>query len=217
MQNLRRASAPYVRLMEVTVARCSEIGHEQMQNPSLSTDEQGEVQRFTRVHRDWDYYLLHGFRLAPAASHDNHRANWGTGHSTRTAVLAPRLDRDALLDAVDQRVVYASEDPNLQLRFYAGGRVPMGGALRTTEAGVRAWAEVFDPDDDGPVELRVFHGVVGGEAVEQVSTQTIAGGERVHLTLELDRPGEHFFYVEVFQRDTDRMAWSAPIWVERLE
>src|SRR5205085_8754000 len=96
------------------------------------------------VHSDWDYYLLHGFRLAPTAPHDNHFANWGTGHSSRTGVIATALTEAALLDAIDARAVFASEDEELQLRMYADGRVPMGAKLVTR--GATAKLDVFLAD-----------------------------------------------------------------------
>src|SRR5690606_30067880 len=125
-------------------------GSEQPVNPSLGADpETGEITRFTRVHSDWDHYLLAGFELAPTAPHDNHLANWGTGHTSRTAIVAPALSENDLLDAIEQRAVYASEDENLELRVYAGGRVPMGSRLATTDASVPVTITLGDPDYAG--------------------------------------------------------------------
>jgi hypothetical protein len=89
-----------VRLFEVLVGRGTEFAGEARDNPSLTRDATtGAITRYTRVHSDWDYYLLHGFHTAPTAPHDNHFANWGTGHSTRTAIIADALTEDALLEA----------------------------------------------------------------------------------------------------------------------
>jgi phosphatidylserine/phosphatidylglycerophosphate/cardiolipin synthase-like enzyme len=214
LANLRAASDPYVRLMEVTVARGKEIGHEHSQNPSLSEDEDGVVERYTKVHRDFDYYLLHGFHLAPTASHDNHEANWGTGHSSRTVLFAEALSEDALLSAIDARAVYASEDENLTMRFYANGYVPMGGETGTTEDAVPASLTLTDQDYAGELTVRVYRGMIGGDEVRVVSETTVAAGT-TSLSLPTDAPGSWFFYVEVHEPSVDRMAWSAPIWIER--
>src|SRR5690606_11598330 len=109
LANVEAAGRPYVRLFEVLVGRGTSIAHENRENSSIITDSTtGELRRYTRVHSDWDYYLLNGFKTAPTAPHDNHYANWGTGHSTRTAIIAEALTEASLLEAIDQRAVYAS-------------------------------------------------------------------------------------------------------------
>ena len=213
---IREASAPYSRLMEVTVSRGTEFASDEPRNPSLTEDEMGVVERFTRVHDDWDYYLLNGFRLAPAASHDNHLANWGTGHTSRTVVVAPVLDEASLLAAIERRSVYASEDQNLELRLYAEGRVRAGDELRTLENSVTLDVLLGDPDFAGRFAVKVFVGTVGGTKVEAVAPQELVGGEWHRVDVPLPGEGQHFVYLEVHEPEPDRMAWSAPIWITRL-
>ena len=43
---------------------------------------------------------------------------------SRTGVIATALTEGALLEAIDARAVFASEDEELQIRMYADGRVP---------------------------------------------------------------------------------------------
>ena len=222
LERIRVATDPYLRMMEVLLGRGEELGGESPVNPSLTPvrDDEGELtgelERVTRVHSDWDYYLLRGFRMAPAASHDSHYANWGAGHSSRTVVFADGLSEEALLDAVDRRELYASEDQNLELRYYAAGRVPMGGSLATVEPEVDATVGVTDPDYAGPFVVTVFRGRIGAEAVETVATHQTGGAGVVPLRLPVPERGEYFFYVRVHEPAPDRMAWSSPIWVERL-
>jgi hypothetical protein len=47
-------------------------------------------------------YLTRGFHIAPTADQDNHRRNWGTATQARTGVLATRLTRQAILNAIDK-------------------------------------------------------------------------------------------------------------------
>lgn len=217
MRNLEAAARPYARVMEVLVGRGTELGGEDHVNPSIVPDrETGLPVRTTRVHDDWDYYLLSGWKLAPAAPHDNHFANWGTGHSSRTAITAERLTEGALLEAVAMRSVYASEDENLALRFYADGRVPMGGELGTRNATIPLELSITDPDHtDATYTVRVFRGTVGGAAVQQVAELAVADGEWRTLDLALPATGDHFAYLEVLAPNANRMAWSAPIWIAR--
>ena len=215
---INQAAGPYLRLTEVLVGRGNEIAGEQHVNSSMTTNfTTGVVERFTRVHSDWDYYLLNGFKTAPTAPHDNHFANWGTGHSTRTAIIASELTEDALLGAIDQRLAYASEDERLAVRMYADGRVPMGSKLVTTAT--TATIEVFLSDDDytGTYDIVVWSGVTGGRAVTEVQRKdALAGGTWHTITVDLPVTGEQFFYLEVTEPSPDRKAWTAPIWIERL-
>lgn len=214
---VERAARPYLRLTEVLVGRGNEIAGEAHVNASMTTNFQtGVVERFTRVHSDWDYYLLNGFKTAPTAPHDNHFANWGTGHSTRTAIVADTLTEAALLDAIDQRLVYASEDEQLAVRLYADGRVPMGGTLATSSNTATLELFLADTDYTGSYDVVVWSGTVGGAAVTEVRRQTgLAGGTWHAITVDV-AGGEQFFYVEVTEPSPDRKAWTAPIWIQKL-
>jgi hypothetical protein len=159
--------------------------------------------------------LLRGFRIGPVAPHDNHFANWGTGHSSRTGVLADRLTERSLHAGMHQRRVFASEDENLEVRFYADGREPMGGELRTLATTVLARLFLHDPDHVGAFDVRIFGGRIGGAEVQVVRELTTAGGW-VEIELPVDQAGTTFFYVEVEMPAAMRKAWSAPIWIERL-
>lgn len=215
LENMRAAAAPYARLMEVTIGRGNELGSETAVNPSMTTDpETGEVSRFTRVHSDWDYYLLRGFELAPTAPHDNHLANWGTGHTSRTAIAASALGERELLASIDARAVYASEDENLAIRFYADDRVPMGSRVGTRDA-VSLSFSFDDPDYTGNYQVNLVVGTFGGSSVSVRDEGSVSGGVITVRSLDLP-PGRHFVYLEVTETDVDRMAWSAPIWVDVL-
>jgi hypothetical protein len=217
LANVEAAGHPYVRLFEALIGRGTEISGVDRVNPSLTVDSTtGEVSRYTRVHSDWDYYLLEGFRTAPTAPHDNHFANWGTGHSSRTGIIAEQLTEDALLDAIDARAVFASEDEELQLRVYADGRVPMGSELTTRGATATLSVQLSDADYTGTFDVAVWSGAVGGDAVREVQHVTLQGGAWQTITVALPTAGEQFFYLEIKEPSPDRMAWSAPIWIERL-
>jgi len=214
--NIAEASAPYARLMEVTVGRGKEFGSEEAQNPSLSEDEDGNLERYIKVHSDWDYYLRSGFRLAPVANHDNHLANWGTGHTSRTAVLAPNLDEASLLSALERGAAYASEDENLEARFYVGDRVRSGQSMRTVDDEVELQVYLSDPDFADRFEVAVYLGTVGGESVEVAQRVEVISDEWTAITVALPGHGKHFVYLEILEAEPNRMAWTAPVWVERL-
>jgi hypothetical protein len=217
MQNIAKATSAHHRIMEVTINRGSGLKSEMPQNPSIVEDyDTGELERYVKVHSDWDYFLLNGFRLAPVASHDNHYANWGTGHTSRTAIIAGDLTETALLDAIGERAVYASEDENLEVRFYAENRVRAGSELVTIEPDATLQLFLDDPDFDGPYAVKLWGGTVGGDEVGVVrDLGELDGGEWHEVEVETGADGVHFFYLEIHEVAPDRMAWSAPIWIER--
>ncbi|MDB4961236.1 MAG: hypothetical protein JWP01_1235 [Myxococcales bacterium] len=215
---VERAGRPYVRLFEVLVGRGTDIAGDRRENASLMLNSTtGQIERMTRVHSDWDYYLLEGFRTAPTAPHDNHFANWGTGHSTRTAIIAPELTEAALLDGIDTRQVYASEDEELTVRLYADGRVPMGGKLVTRGTTAALTLHLADANYTGTYKVVVYSGTIGGDAVREVARRDAVPSESWQtITVDLPAAGERFFYLEITEPSPDRMAWTAPIWIERL-
>ncbi len=215
LENIRLASAPYMRLMEVTIARGTEFGDESSRNPSLIEDEFGEISRRVKVHTDYDYYLERGYRIAPVANHDNHFANWGAGHSSRTGVVSDSLTKKKLLDALDRRRVFASEDENLNLNFFINGRIPMGSETATLENKVRVSALISDADYSGPYLVRVFRGTPGS-AMREVASSTQGEDGWLHLDVDIAPGATNIIYLEVVEVDANRMAWTAPIWVEAI-
>jgi hypothetical protein len=216
LANLRDASAPYARLMEVTMGRGNEFGDESSRNPSLSEDEFGVVTRRVKVHSDYDYYLQRGFRIAPVSNHDNHFANWGAGHSSRTGVLSQGLSKKKLLDALDRRRVFASEDENLSLNFYVNERVPMGSETATIDNQVKVSALISDPDYAGPYTVRVYRGTTDGGAIEEAATATLDADGWLHIDVPVAPGFTNILYLEVLEDDANRMAWTAPIWVRAI-
>ena len=216
LQNVREASAPYARFMEVTMGRGTEFGDESSRNPSLTEDEDGNVVRRTKVHTDFDYYLSRGFRIAPVANHDNHFANWGAGHSSRTGVVSDSLSKKKLLDALDRRRIFASEDENLSLHFYVNDRIPMGSETVTTASSVKLSALISDPDYSGTYEVRVYRGTTNGKAIEHVATKELVADGWLTMDLDIAAESTSVVYLEVFEVDANRMAWTAPVWVDAI-
>lgn len=215
LTNIEEVTRPYLRMMEVTIGRGTDIAHEDGENPSW-VERNDEAYHYTRVESDWHYYLLQGFHLAPTANHDNHYANWGSGHSTRTAIIAPELNERALLDGIDRRLVYASEDEHLAVGFYADGRIPMGSQMGTTRNHVNLNLYFEHPDYTGNYEVQLHLGRIGDNEVEKRTHMTNVRGNRWHgLTVPLSTAGDYFVYVSIYKVGTQRTAWTAPIWITR--
>ncbi|MBL4686665.1 MAG: hypothetical protein JKY37_18860 [Nannocystaceae bacterium] len=213
--NVAAAASPYARLMEVTVNRGKEFNGTDSDNPSLSENDEGEVERYVKAHSDWDYYLRNGWQLAPIASHDNHAANWGAGHSSRTAVIAEQLDHASIIAALGDRAVFASEDEDLEIRLYADDRIRAGQTMETLSNSLELRVLLADPTFDGEFDVTVFFGTVGKSSVQAVTTRTIPGGQWQTIDVALPETGKHFVYLEIHEAEPNRMAWTAPIFVTK--
>lgn len=156
--------------------------------------------------------LNKGFRVAPFASQDNHRNNFGTSTGNRTVVLANALTKDELMNAVRARHVFAtSRDSNAQLAFMtADGARIMGDSFRATSP-VNFHASVRHPDGRDLVqELRVYIGYPGLGRVPSLARTSNRSTYDFSLTF---RSGD-YAYVFIYVKQTDGSElWSAPMWI----
>lgn len=166
-------------------------------------------------------YLNLGLHAAPTADQDNHKRNWGDATDARTAILAPALTKAALLTAMRQRRVYATEDRNLRLIYRVNGQllgsritgatVPAQGAALTVLLAIT--------DDDEPnagYTVEVFSDEIGGNEVASiVRTQSVTGNGMHNITGVSYQGGAQYVYLRVRQADGNR-AWTAPVWLEPM-
>jgi hypothetical protein len=152
--------------------------------------------------------LERGFHVAPATNQDNHCANWGASYTNRTAILVPNgtpLTRDAFLEAVRARRVFATHDKNSQLVFSANGAI-MGSRINST----------------GAVNLNIGYANTTGRSVSVVEVWEGVPGRNGTMTLLTNSAsysftpanGLHVYYAKLTQ-DDGKILWSAPIWVNQ--
>jgi hypothetical protein len=152
--------------------------------------------------------LRRGWRIAPTNNQDNHRLRT---NSHRTVIIAPRLSRAALLDALRSRRCYSSDDPNLELRFKFGERW-MGSQVVHDKGRVRLDVAVKDDEPINRVELRALDG--------KLVTARDVEGEAVKASFTIELTGHSGYFVVVRAEDTneddpdytEQVAVSAPIW-----
>ncbi|PWB79213.1 MAG: hypothetical protein C3F15_00080 [Holophagae bacterium] len=151
--------------------------------------------------------LARGYRLGFIACGDSHDGHPGRSLSGRwpgglTAILAPRLDRDAVWQALSSRRVYATTGARILLDLEVAGE-PMGGEVVAA----------------GPVEVRLeAHGVELLDRVEVVGAGGVVAGfapAALDFATTVEMPpcaAVCWYYLRVVQRDGE-MAWSSPAWV----
>ncbi len=153
--------------------------------------------------------LGRGFWIAPTSNQDNHRLRT---NAHRTAIVARSLTRASLLEALRNRRVYSSDDPNLRLTFQLGEE--WMGARATASGPTAAFAVLVE--DDEPIE-RV-------ELINRAG-RVVAQRAYPHRTLSVTyrpvaaaRPGDCFHVKVTGKNELDpggrsQVAVSAPIWI----
>ncbi len=152
--------------------------------------------------------LDRGYRLGLVGSGDGHDGHPGLSHLASpsgglAAILAEEATREAVLEALRARRVYATNGPRIYLETALAGR-PMGAIVPVAELGGQAElrARVVAP---GPLEAIDL--VRSGGAIETVACD---GGTDCALRRELAglEPGG-YLYLRARQRDGGA-AWSSP-------
>ncbi|MBN2452121.1 MAG: DUF3604 domain-containing protein [Lentisphaeria bacterium] len=167
----------------------------------------------------WQDALERGARIGCIAGSDIHSPFPGlevnSGHANLrhdqpgiAPVLAEKLSREAVFDAIRQRRCYACEGARSHIDFRINGKV-MGSELPDT--GAPAWRLFFHVTAPEPLAT-----ITIVKNARDHFLYDIAGTERTSTAfvtdLEAERPTD-YDYLRVAQSD-GRRAWSSPIWVE---
>lgn len=144
-----------------------------------------------------------GWHVAPTASGVSHKGNWAVTSPVRTAILAKELSSEGLLDALGQRRVYATQDPDLEILYTLGGQL-MGSRLTHLDS-YRLDVTLSQPS--GILEVVTQ----GGKVLKTLPiTETT-------LTADLtEHAGYPYYYLRITQADGS-LAVTAPVWVEPPE
>jgi len=153
-----------------------------------------------------------GLRFGFVGGSDGHGLNWHHGvcrvkdshRSGLTGIFATELSREGVLEAISQRLCYATSGAKIGLWFEIDGR-PMGEELVI----------------GSPVPFRVV--VAATDFIEELSLVSNSGREieldafgneaDVHGTLPPPlESGWCYYFVRVIQKDKE-VAWSSPIWM----
>lgn len=192
---------------------------EVVNGPGLSDPEEDEVLSGTVKPGYYVAYLNLGLHLAPTADQDNHYRTWGTLTEARTVVLAPKLTRSEILQAMKERRVYASEDKDLRVAFTVNGKL-MGSINPRLAAGVPAVIKVIIKDSDEPnsaYRVAVFYDSgPGGAQASQVQVFNVNNNSSGTISHTPTGGKGYYFVVVTSTADANQgySAWTAPVWFE---
>lgn len=165
-------------------------------------------------------YLNWGFHVAPTADQDNHKANWGNSTTARTGVIAKQLTRADILQAIEKRHVYATEDKNLKMIFKVNNHL-MGDRMSRPDTGDDLDISYQIKDDDEPqaaYAIEMFFGTPGNVAAPPADRVDVIGNQENGKIegVRLD-PSWSYLFFRVTQVSDDSeadYAWTAPVWFD---
>lgn len=164
--------------------------------------------------------LRRGWHCAPVANQDNHRRRWGdaaapTGEVPLTGILADTLTRDAILEAIMQRRVYAFTarpvSDRIFLHQFTIGAAPLGSRLISFDSTVRMVIQVSATTDFR--QLYLYRDGIVVDSAAHGSDTTVASLDTNSVSWTATVPIHNGYYlVKGVQEDGDNF-WTAPIWV----
>ncbi|VXC12194.1 CehA/McbA family metallohydrolase [Massilia sp. 9I] len=179
---------------------------EVMNSTAFSTNDSETETRRSNFEQACNRLLEAGYHVAFSTNQDNHCANWGASYTNRTGVLLPNgtaLTRDAFVEALKARRVFATMDKGSQLVLTANGKL-MGERFKNR----------------GPLTLVANFASSAGKKVAAVAIMegvpgrngTVTEVSNLATSTFTPAPGKHFYYAKVTQEDGN-VLWSAPVWV----
>lgn len=177
---------------------------------AIETGNKGTGNNDDEYYEYYDDALGEGWRLAPTSNQDNHSLST---NSHRTVIIASSLTRAGLLHAMQERRLYSSDDPNMEIIFKSG-EVWMGEEV-SVENGQIGFT-IFIEDDEPITKIQLI-----GDNDELLQVRSIVEGEdpyRIIWEPSLsDVAGLNYVFVRVFERNLldddleEQIAVTAPI------
>jgi hypothetical protein len=172
-----------------------------------------ETSAYNMLHEaSYTVALDHGWYISPAAISDNHSTGWTTDYNFRTVILTPKLTRQHLYEAIKENRVYATEDNNLELRFYVNNHI-MGSKLKcNTEGTYDIKITAREPDKGNKQNKIAKLEVISdyGKVVYSKDLNSYSSNESIKLSSDTAR----YFFVRITKKD-GKKAWSSPVWTGR--
>ena len=138
-------------------------------------------------------------------SQDTHNETWGE-EGNWTVVLARKLTREAILDAIDARRTYSTHDRNVRMTFVLDDE-DMGSQLLRSAGSFPCVVDVADPDKEDTIDKIELY--VDGRVAH--TTEPVKRDYTWELSLAFGK-GRHYCFVKVTQADGN-LVYSSPIWV----
>ena len=170
------------------------------------------IKLFEYSNAGWDHRYLElfiqaldkGWKVAPSANSDEHDGDWLSGCDNRTVVLAKKLTREDIFDAIRNLRVYATEDKDLRVSYTVNGEV-MGQTLYSPSS-LQFNINVTSPSGNKIKKLELY---ADGKVVDSKSYSGTTADWSFTKT-----PDSKYYFVKVTMNDK-KTALTAPIWIDK--
>jgi hypothetical protein len=158
---------------------------------------------------EYIHSLDSGWKVGATNNADTHTADWGTNTDHRTGVLMTELSKESLLEALNLRRTFATEDKNFALTMKANGTW-MGSEI--ANSGIIQF-EITGTDPDG--ELTSLVQIITDQGIVAAEFTPNAADFELSPVLNITK-GDHYYYIKVTQADGDHIV-SSPVWTLGIE
>lgn len=166
----------------------------------METANGGDKNSGGKFHGHYNAALAKGWKLAPTANLDNHSLS---DSGIRTGILATSLTRAGVLEAMQARRVYSSDDEYIEVRFSLGDHW-MGETVSAA-----AGTHTFKLDVTSDEVIAKLELIVKGVSVASAQP----GTNSAVWTPSIQVTADTYAYAKVTEADGN-VALSAPIWID---
>jgi hypothetical protein len=156
--------------------------------------------------------LSRGYHLGPTIDHDNHNTTFGHTTFSRTAIVAPALNKTEIIKAMHDMHFYATQDCDSKVDFTINTRI-MGSTFTDRYAPIIN-VVLSDVGGTGAARIRVMYGVPGSSTTA-VKIDSAIGSTLTFVDVNLQNLATGYYYIDI-ANGTSRII-TAPIWYTRQD
>ena len=161
----------------------------------------------------WYYQLLlsKGYHLGPTIDHDNHNTTFGKTTYSRTAVIAPSLNKRMIIRAMRNMNFYATQDCDSKVDFTINSKI-MGSSLSDRFAPVISVILTDATSSTSSAVIKIMFGIPGsGVLPSMIASGTGSTFNYIHNNLLNLSTG--YYYVDI--TNNGKRIITSPIWYTR--
>ena len=161
----------------------------------------------------WYYQLMlsKGYHLGPTIDHDNHNTTFGRTTYSRTAVIAPSLNKTELIKAMRNMHFYATQDCDAKVDFTINSKI-MGSAITDRYAPVISVNLTDATSITSSAVIRIMYGIPGSLSLPAVIASG-TGSTFNYIDNNIPNMSTGYYYVDI--TNNGKRIITSPIWYSR--
>lgn len=152
--------------------------------------------------------LEKGWHLAPIINEVSDSSTFNLNTEFRTIALCENLSKHDLIDALQSRRIYVSEDKNIKVDFTIN-RMPMGSILNTNDKLKFTISAVDNDKIDKIKNIKIYTNK--NELIKNYDFSS----NYARIDFSINPPDKNAYYYLVITESNNKKTITAPIWIER--